>query len=250
MATTGSNSSSSSDYEELTYDPSGNVLSRRLRDGQVISYQYDALDRLKFKNVPNLVANENDVIYGYDLLGRLTQATDSANHFTTFVYDALGRRVREQSNWTTRRSDYDAAGRRTRLTWGDGFFVTYEYDTTGQMTAIRENGGTVLASFEYDDLGRRVRLTRGNGTVTTYGHDAVSRLESPGHDLTGTAQDVSHSFTYTPSSQIATLTRSNPAYAWTGQVAVNRSYTNNGLNQVTQTGATSLGHDARLKINL
>ncbi len=65
---------------------------------------------------------------------------DSNDHYANFSYDALGRQISEQSNWTTRTSQYDLTGRRTRLTWGDGFFVSYDYNVTGEVTAIRENG--------------------------------------------------------------------------------------------------------------
>jgi YD repeat-containing protein len=49
---------------------------------------------------------------------------------------------------------HDAAGRRTRLTFPDGAFFAYEYDAAGNLTAVRENGGTVVASFNYHTHGR------------------------------------------------------------------------------------------------
>ncbi len=41
------------------------------------------------------------------------------------------------------------------------------------------------------------------------------------------------------------MPRSNDSYAWSGHFNVDRSYTANGLNQLTAAGATSLGYDAR-----
>lgn len=49
--------------------------------------------------------------------------------------------------------------------------------------------------------------------------------------LPGTTYDTTTTFTYNPASQIASTTRSNDAYAWTGHTAVDRGYTANGLNQ-------------------
>ena len=63
--------SSASDYEGLSYDVNGNVVQRRLRDGQVIAYGYDALDRVTLKDVPNTVFEVYDQNYVYDNLGRL-----------------------------------------------------------------------------------------------------------------------------------------------------------------------------------
>lgn len=234
-----------SDYTTLTYDAGGNVTSRRLRDGQVIGYGYNALNRLTTKDVPSGVIHEYDVIYAYDNLGHLTRATDANTHFSAFGYDALGRKVSEQSNWTTRLFAYDPAGRMTRLTWGDGFFVTYEYDTTGAMTVVRENGGFALASFGYDDLGRRTSLARGNGTTTTYAYDPASRLASLTQDLAGGGQDLALSFGYNAAGQINSRTSSNDAYSWTGHSNINRSYGVNGLNQLTSAGAIALGYDGR-----
>jgi YD repeat-containing protein len=113
------------------------------------------------------------------------------------------------------------------------------------MTAVRENGSFVLASFEYDNLGRRLTLSRGNGTTTSYDYDAASRLMSLKQDLAGTAQDVTLGFTYNPAGQIASRSSSNNAYAWNQAISVDRAYATNGLNQYTQSGPVGLGYDGR-----
>jgi RHS repeat-associated protein len=246
VAAKGANASNPNDYEELGYDAGGNVVSRRVRDGQVIGYSYDALNRMTGKNLPNSAVYEHDVSYGYDLLGRLVGAGDSLGHQQSFGYDALGRRLSESSNWYgTTSSEFDLAGRRTRLTWRDGFFVTYEHLATGETSAIRENGGFVLAGFSYDDLGRRTSLTRGNGTVTGYGYDAVSRLGSLSNELAGTANDLTLGFTHNPAGQIAANTRSNDLFAWTGSAIGTTGSAANGLNQLTQAGAVTPSYDVR-----
>ena len=84
--TKGANSANASDYELLTYDPSSNVTQRRLRDGQLINFTYDNLNRVTLKDVPNIVAGEFDVTYGYDLLGRLTSMTNASSMPTTLNY--------------------------------------------------------------------------------------------------------------------------------------------------------------------
>ena len=81
--------------------------------------------------------------------------------------------------------------------------------------------------------------------TTSYGYDAASRLSSLGHDLNGTAGDLTIGFTYNPAGQIASRTSSNDLYAWTGAVNANRGYAVNGLNQYTQSGAVTPTYDAR-----
>ncbi|MCW4461520.1 hypothetical protein OK349_07355 [Sphingomonas sp. BT-65] len=239
--------SSTTDYEELTYDAGSNIISQRLRDGQAIGFGYDDLSRLTLKDLPG---SNPDTSYSYDLLGRMTGMSKTDGHSLSFGFDALGRNISAGANSGTFTYQYDLAGRRTRVTHpGGGFYVDYDYLVTGEVSAIRENGASsgagVLAVFGYDDLGRRVSLTRGNGTVTSYGYDAVSRLASLGHDLAGTSHDVTATFTHDPASGISSRTRDHTGYAYVQFVNGSVSDTINGLNQVTATGGSGVSHDAR-----
>jgi len=238
--------SSTTDYEEFSYDAGSNVTATRLRDGQVIGFTYDDLSRLTLKDLPG---SNPDTSYSYDLLGRMTGATETGGQALSFGYDALGRNISAGANLGTLTYQYDLAGRRTRLTHPDGLYFQYDYLGTGEVTAIRENGATsgagVLVTFAYDDLGRRTALNRANGTSTSYAYDPVSRLASLGHDLAGTTNDVSFSFTHDPASGIVSRTGDNDLYAFSSFANINQSDTLNGLNQVTGSGGTSLAHDTR-----
>ena len=257
IATVGALTSSTSDFEQLTYDANSNVTQRRLRDGQLINFTYDNLNRVTLKDVPNSVVYEHDTTYTYDLQGRPLLLNNAIGWSITSAYDSLGRKVTEQNVFGTFASTFDAAGRLTRLTYADGFFVNYDYDTTGNVTAIRENGATtgvgLLATYGYDNLGRRISVTRGNGAVTTYAFDPVSRLAGLLHDVSGTADDIvigqvaglGSPITYNAGSQITSLPRDNDLYRWNGHYNVDRPYGVNGLNQLTNAGATTLGYDAR-----
>ncbi|MEQ9003770.1 MAG: RHS repeat-associated core domain-containing protein, partial [Pseudomonadales bacterium] len=160
--------------------------------------------------------------------------------------DAFGRLVSSTTTMggvsRTLGSEYDAGGRRTRLTFPDNHYFSYEYDPAGRLTTIRENGATAVASLSYDNLGRRA-IASFSGTSTSYGYDEISRLSSLDHDLTGTASDNSLTFGYNPASQIATRTRSNPAYASTTIANASTSYAVNGLNQYTSVGGSTHGYD-------
>jgi len=241
--TLGAGTSSASDYEQLGYDPAGNVTSRRLRDTTSIAYTYDHLNRPTLEDLPG---SDPDVTLGYDLLGRLTSAATSAQTLT-FGYDALSRMTSQGGPLGTMSAQYDAAGRRTRLTWPDAFYVTYDYDTAGNLMHIRETGaasGTgVLAAFAYDDMGRRTSLTRGNGTITGYTFDTASRLATLTQDLSGTAADLTLTLAYTPPSQIKSVTRSNTAYS-ASFADKGLAYTVNGLNQTIASGTDTIGYDA------
>jgi len=51
VATQGQLTSSTTDYEELTYDAGSNVTNRRLRDGQNVALTHDALNRVTLKDL-------------------------------------------------------------------------------------------------------------------------------------------------------------------------------------------------------
>lgn len=247
----GSLASSTTDYEQLTYDAGSRITQDRRRDGQLISFSYDALGRMTLKDVPNTVTGEYDVTTSYDNLGRPINVTDTQNNFVGAGYDALGRMTSQSSPSGTFAMTYDAAGRLTRITHPDAMFFTYSYNTS-DLTGILEGTSTSLVGYSYDNLGRRTSITRANGTTTNYSWDPVGRLGSYGQDLGGTANDVTWRgpnagtlVSYNPASQLTAITRDNDTYAWTGHYSVNRAYGTNGLNQLTSAGATTLGYDGR-----
>ncbi|HEX9932462.1 MAG TPA: hypothetical protein VGB08_06420, partial [Allosphingosinicella sp.] len=245
MPAQGANASNPADYDERTYDTAGRMASFRNRAGEVTGFEYDALGRLKLKNLPD---SEPDVSYGYDLFGRMTSAS-RPGHSLTFGYDGLGRLRTQSGPFGTYTASYDRAGRRTGLTHPDGFYVEYDLLTTGEAWRIRENGATagagVLATFGYDDRGRRTSLTRGNGTSTSYAYnDPAGRLSQMSHDMAGPTHDLNLGFTYNPAGQIATNSRSNDLYRFNATPATTTE-TPNGLNQLAQRNGAALSFDAR-----
>lgn len=247
-ATKGANAANASDYEQLGYDANGNVTSRRLRDGTSIAYSYDNLNRLTTKNLPG---TESDITYSYDLLSRATGVTQGTQTLS-FTHDALGRNLTQVGPHGTLTFGYDAAGQRTSMVYpGSALTINYDYDVAGNVTKIRENGATtgvgVLASYAYDDQGRATSLTFGNGSVQSFSYDPVSRLSTLTNNLGGSAttHDLTQTFTYNPASQIASVARSNDAYAWQAHYNVDRSYTINGLNRIMNVGSTAFTYDAR-----
>lgn len=253
VAAVGALASSTTDYEQLTYDANGNVTQRRLRDGQLINYTFDNLNRMTLKDVPNLVLGEYDVTTTFDNLDRPILIADTASNNVGSTFDALGRMTAQTSPFGTIGMLYDEAGRLNRLTHPDGNYFTYEYNTA-DLTGIKENGSISLATYGYDDLGQRKSITRGNGTMKGYQYNEIGRLRRLREDLAGTSHDlfiegtgspVGNSMVYNPAGQIMSQVRTNDIYAWNGHFNVDRSYARNGLNQLTSAGATALSYDGR-----
>jgi YD repeat-containing protein len=181
------------DYEQYQYDIDGNRTAFRKRDGSILAFQYDALNRMTAKFVPGraglTAAQTRDVHYDYDLRGLQTRARfDSpAGEGVTTQFDGFGRVTSSTLAMagTSRAIGhlYDAQGNRTRITHPDTIYFTYEYDGLGRFSRVGENGDALVA-FAYDNAGRRSGLTSG-GTASAYGYDPAGRLQSLTHDLAG-----------------------------------------------------------------
>jgi RHS repeat-associated protein len=240
-----------SDYEQYGYDENGNRILLRKRDGSTLTYQYDALNRVTAKIVPERLGlsptHTRDVYYEYDLRGLQTKARfDSlAGEGVTNTYDGFGRLLSSSSNMggvaRTVGNLYDANGNRVRITHPDGSFFTYDQDRADRPTLIRENGGDPISSFTYDRVGRPART--GWAAATDYSFDPAGRLQTLSHDLAGTARDHVLGFAYNPADQIVTRSASNDAYAWGGAANTSRPYAVNGLNQYTSAGPATFGYD-------
>ena len=122
-------------------------------------------------------------------------------------------------------------------------YFTYNYDAAGALTAIRQNGNTIIAAFRYDAAARFAGHNF-SGATTSYEYDPIARLESLDYDLGGTGADQSLGFAYNPASQITARTSANDAYINNRDTNVTRNYTVNGLNQYTASGPESLAYDA------
>ncbi|HYE47273.1 MAG TPA: RHS repeat-associated core domain-containing protein [Caulobacter sp.] len=236
--------SSATDYEQYTYDASGRLSQERRRNGETFAVTYDDLNRPTTVDVPTGML---DVSYTYDNFGRMLTQADSSQTLTS-TYDILGRRLSETGPLGTVAYEYDLAGQRTKLTWPDSYYVTYEYDNAGNLNKIKQNGsGTAtanIATYSYNNRGMRHAISRANGFGTSFTYDAVSRLTSLVQNSPVNADDVTYTLTWNPAFQVKTRTGSNSSYALSGLSAVDRPYTANGLNQMTESGALDLTYDA------
>jgi RHS repeat-associated protein len=243
------------DYEAYLSDANGNRTSLRKRDGSTLTYQYDPLNRMIVKVVPErsglLAAHTRDVYYRYDLRGLQTEARfDSlSGEGVSASYNGFGRLASSSISMggvtRTLSAQYDAIGGRTELTYPDGVKISFAHDGLDRMTGVLEGAlgaGVALATIGYDDRGERASMTRRGGDATAYGYDGVGRLKTLDDTFVGATGNTSSSFGYNPASQIIALARSNDAYAY-APASGTRSYAVNGLNQYTTAGGLTQAHD-------
>ncbi len=238
-----------SDYEEYLYDPNGNRTSLRKRDGSVLTFHYDALNRTTAKIVPErsglAAAHTRDVHYAYDLRGLQTEARFDGltGEGVSNAWDGFGRNVSTTNNMggisRTVSHKYDSEGRRIELAFPDSVKAWFARDRLGRMTdgyqGALGDSSHIMIAFAYDAAARRSRFARKYGDWTSYGYDAAGRLSALSSAFPGATGNVAAAFGYNPASQLVRETRDNDAYAWTGSVAVSRDYGINGQNQYAGT---------------
>lgn len=133
------------------YDENGNLSQKidpRLLSGTdhlVVSYEYDALNRLKTRNyndgTPNVTYNYDSA--GANSKGRLTSVSTTLSSYTYGSYDVLGR-----------------AASGTQTTNGVSYLMTYEYDLAGHMTRQSYPSGRIVVT-ETDGAGRIAGVKNG-----------------------------------------------------------------------------------------
>lgn len=246
------------DYEEYGYDANGNRTSLRKRDERVLTYEYDALNRMTKKIVPDgfglpAIAT-SDVFYGYDLRGlQLSARFDStAGEGVTATFDDAGRPSSSSTDMggTTRTLEYqnDAGGNRTRITHPDGVYFIMSHDGLDRMNAASWTIGgatTPFVTIAYDRLGRRDDITRGS-SQTSYDYGTGLRLTGMDQRFAGGSGNVGETFEHNMAGQITKRSRDNGAFAYRDLTSASASeaYTVNGQNQYTAITGRAPGYDA------
>ena len=199
-----------------TYDSSGNIATLTNPNGGVTSYRYDLNNNLTDEsigtdyhvrytyNAKNLVdarvnSRDQETVYEYDALGRLTKQTDEAG-VIDYTYDANGNvltvtettgavvntitRTYDGLNRVTSYTDakgntigyeYDRIGNLAKLTYPNGKAVTYTYDKNCSIKTVTDwNSRTT--TYSYDSNGRLVKTERPDGTVETRTYDKAGNL--------------------------------------------------------------------------
>jgi RHS repeat-associated protein len=188
----------------LEYNPSGQLVSRTSTSGESESFTWtgdgslagfvdatgsttyglDAAGRLASLTQ----ADGSRVVYGHDVLGRVTSVTvqapgASTGSTTTYRYDEVGNLTEVDDPVAGVTSfAYDRANRLTGRTLPNGVASAWGYDLRDRILSVEHRGadGSVLASFVYTrgSRGEISRVTREDGSRIEYGYDAALRLTS------------------------------------------------------------------------
>ncbi|MBS3989210.1 MAG: hypothetical protein KGZ44_04625 [Dethiobacter sp.] len=174
-----------------TYDANGNRITRQMTQGgttTTTNYQYGAANQLTSVNVTAYTYDLNGNMtsdgvrtYSYDAANRLTEVRQGATVIASYSYDADGRRTSMTTSAGTTRFFYDGTSTRVlyetnasgtllaRYIYGPnnqllamirgGVTYYYHYNGHGDVVALTDASGTVVATYEYDAFGNHIGNT-------------------------------------------------------------------------------------------
>lgn len=244
------------DFYQFTYDKNGNRTSWRRRNGKTIEYDYDALNRLVFKRMPD-ANNTQDVYYQYELTGVSTNTTFAGFPISGTcnrpgvcnTVNGFGELISSTNTMlgSNRKLTYrnDKHGNREYLNHPDGTTVRYLYNQADRPARVQINGASLIWA-KYSALGHLELVERNinrSGAKTVLKHDGIGRLERLSQDFLGAANDLTNTLTYNPANQIASNHFSNDQYIYTGNDYRSGSYSINNLNQYTSVDGIELSYD-------
>lgn len=180
-----------------TYDLNGNNVLKTLPKGDVVTTEYDALNRKNIMTGTNPDNTNNVTLYrykfAYDAASNLKEQKEFCSEWpftvqpevTTikqFTYDDINRLTQESDSLAgTTTYSYDDAHNRIGKVYGNSS-SNYTYNAANQLSGFSEGNRTV--TFSYDNNGNRVARSEGNAT-DTFGWDYENRLVGLSKQSTG-----------------------------------------------------------------
>src|SRR5262249_2420325 len=136
------------------YDPNGNVLERRDRDGSTHRYVYTSWNLLRHQISPTGEATD----YDHSLRGDVTRVTDPGGTVSEYVYDRKDRLGEARRHGRVKeRYRYDAADNLIEKTAGDGRALLRSDVRAPNLPAVRRLASGENHYFAYDERGRFTR---------------------------------------------------------------------------------------------
>jgi RHS repeat-associated protein len=197
-----------------TYDPNGNRLRRETSAGNMVTYEYDALDRvsvIRINHGPPILMHRdqrgqiNHESFGrglirqycYDAAGRQTAQAIARNgkalFSVSFDYDAVGNLIRRSdSHYGIHSYRYDCLGRVLVHTDPQGRLARFLYDPAGDRLETRARAGEEAGPAAVETASEADRWAReGNYDATRYRFDRAGNLVfSSGEDTNVDRRDA------------------------------------------------------------
>lgn len=257
VTTKGAKESNAADYVQFTYDNNGNKITERKRNGETITYKYDANNRLAVKDYASN-ATIKDQCYVYDNRGlqleahfgnSLTPSTCISGIGLSNTYDGRGNILTATTNQSgaaqTIVYTYDLNGNRETIKHPDNARFKYAFDGINRVTGVANygNADNSLLAVNYGESGKRSSITRNGsaGAITEFKFDNGVQLNEFTQKLGTTTDNLTNTFNYNAASQVIRLTESNSSYSYVGNDDRAGDYTPDGLNRYARAPSNSIG---------
>ncbi|QDV25752.1 FG-GAP-like repeat-containing protein [Aureliella helgolandensis] len=165
---------------EFSYDPVGNLISRRFPSGVVEKFEYDAKDFMIRQTIETPDGTRlQDVLLERDAVGNVRRIDYGDGSAQIFSYDERLQLVEEtfvsaSGQTTTTRYKYDAVGNRIELDHSLLGVSRYVYNANDQLIRIE---GAEEVDYQYDANGRLIEREDADGRII-YGWNDRDRLVS------------------------------------------------------------------------
>ena len=153
----------------MTYDSMGNIATLTNPNGGVTSYTYDLNSNLTEERI----GEDYHIGYTYNAQNLVASKTNSRNQGTVYVYDAVGRIIRQTDEEGVIEYSYDANGNVLTVTETKGenvFTITRTYDGLNRVTSYEDGKGKRIG-YVYDKVGNLTDVIYPNGKKVTYAYD-------------------------------------------------------------------------------
>jgi len=205
-----------------TYDENGNLKTQTDAKNQVITFDYDALNRVTSKTYatgdPTVTYTYDNTGAGANGIGRLHAVSNTAAATTYDAYDETGRELSvtqsidgaPKAAYTTTNT-YDPAGKLLTMTYPDVYQIHHTYFAGSELlNTVTGPAPDFEAHAELDTYrpaGQIGSIYFGNGAATAYGYDAKSsRLTSIATIDPVLSTLLDKSYTYSAAGDVNTMT--------------------------------------------
>jgi RHS repeat-associated protein len=184
------------------YDKQGNLTKVTKPDGNIITYNYDNLNRVKTEKLNDTVQatyTYDDCTNGFNRLCS-TQTNETVTYYSYTPHgliSAFSREFRSYDQSLTSSTIYDIQGNPLQVNYSTGDSITYSYNNRGLVENVTSSREGLIASLEYSPHGAVSNVDYGNGASSQYTYEPSHAYRLAEHTTLGSEGTLLQDYEYT-----------------------------------------------------